>query len=1334
MLTFILLSLTAMSAFAAAPTKATVTIGCLTRYETFDNVTIQVSSNQTGQMVAVKDTVNGTADFLLPAGNYNVHVLKNGKSIEIAESSFNITDTFQQKFVMVKEKLYFLAIKAYDSSVTHREYFFNETVGELQDQREPNWLDNTTIRIELCAETVQGGHTVGLTRSLPYQYIIQKDGAIRECFFWEYGVSKPDHANYNKHYGQWLHHNAKEGYFYYPDLLPKGNYTIKVWDGCHLLGKFNLAVDRDITANVTVPYDAQESANHMSALLQELNAKAQLECTPLFPTDYGNVQTDGSLLNAIQITSNGTITSPSITTLSSVTNTSPDGTTLTLIQRLTKLISGPDGSYAVTHACLTPGAKLLSVNCNESDYVWSYDATSSMFSINVTLHSTALVNITYYESYYVLKAQLHTHTTASDGELTPTQVVDLYKQAGYDVIAITDHSTISGVAEAQLEGDKVGVIVVPGEEVALGIPPDPSKYLEWPNVLHVAALFTRFPVQTDCWGKPLQYGFDKIHAADGIGIVAHPFANWTNWQPFLANHTSYIDGWEIAGGYYGATLSSSDISTLIAYGYLYTAAHDYHKGQIPTYSYQILFCVNRTVSGVREALTSRRSVVSYVPTLSVYGTSQAIELFNRYSGGYTDFPKHVEGVQGGNAIVRIEISDDLTYAKKATITVGLYDVGSNEGSLYVNDQGPINLPETGASSSATFDIGIPVNYLVRGTNLFKFIYVGSIVSWGYNVTSFKLTVGYEELPKNWKLTVRVVDKNGVAVQNAAVGIYKESLVTSGVTDSSGSVSFTLPGGIYNKITADYSGQSTAYYINSTGGYWLSLTQDTVVTIKFPNLVIASSQNLMKNPGFESGSTNWQQYKWGTNSPTFSVISNDAHSGTNAAKVSMSSYSSGEAGWAQDFRLTAGKEYKVRLWYKGSASSLTLFAFFFDSSWKYLSCKSLILKSTSSWTQTPYLTFTVPTNAVTTKIIASLKSTGYVLTDDYELYSSESTPPPPPTTYKLTVTTVDKNAKPLSQASVSVYNQSLVASASTDSSGNAQFTLQKGRYTQITANYPDAGTISYVNSTGGSWLTLNADTSITLKFTNYELPAPVQKYNLIVKAVDKNDKPVANAQVKVYNQSLITSGVTDSSGSVTFTLPKGIYDQITADYTGQATVYYVNSTGGKQLNLIQDTTITIKFPNLELPTVSNLIKNPGFETGTGTPGNWQKYKWGTNTATFTWDSTDKHSGAYSAKVSISSYTSGEAGWAQDFTSLTVGAQYKVRCWYKSNVQVTLFAFFFGSNWNYIGCNSLILSASSSWTQSPYLYFKPPSGCIFVKVIVSLKKVGWVSVDDFEMYPA
>lgn len=272
----VFMGLTIGSASAMVPEKASVIIGVVDRYNKLDNVTIQIFDNSSGQAITSENTVNGTAQFSLQKGVYTLKVLKEGALIEVNQTAFNVTDTFQRRIIALQEKLYFLTIKAYDSSATHREYFFNETANAIQDSRMPNWLDNTTIRVELCAEPVAGGHTTGLIRSLPYQYIYQNEGSIRECFFWEYGVSKPDHANYNKHYGQWLHYNVKEGFFYCPQPLPEGNYTLKIWDGSHLLGKLPININQDLTITINVPYDAQEIANY-EAVQQEYARKSYLK-------------------------------------------------------------------------------------------------------------------------------------------------------------------------------------------------------------------------------------------------------------------------------------------------------------------------------------------------------------------------------------------------------------------------------------------------------------------------------------------------------------------------------------------------------------------------------------------------------------------------------------------------------------------------------------------------------------------------------------------------------------------------------------------------------------------------------------------------------------------------------------------------------------------------------------------------------------------------------------------------------------------------------------------------------------------------------------------------
>ncbi len=65
---------------------------------------------------------------------------------------------------------------------------------------------------------------------------------------------------------------------------------------------------------------------------------------------------------------------------------------------------------------------------------------------------------------------LHVHTTASDGQYTPTQIIQKASEKNIKVIAITDHDTFAGIDEAQKEGKKLGVTVVPGIELNITFP------------------------------------------------------------------------------------------------------------------------------------------------------------------------------------------------------------------------------------------------------------------------------------------------------------------------------------------------------------------------------------------------------------------------------------------------------------------------------------------------------------------------------------------------------------------------------------------------------------------------------------------------------------------------------------------------------------------------------------------------------------------------------------------------------------------------------------------------------------------------------------------------
>ena len=63
------------------------------------------------------------------------------------------------------------------------------------------------------------------------------------------------------------------------------------------------------------------------------------------------------------------------------------------------------------------------------------------------------------------RADLHLHTTYSDGSYTPAEVVDLARRCGLSAVAVTDHDTLGGVAPARAAAAGTGVEVVAGVEI-----------------------------------------------------------------------------------------------------------------------------------------------------------------------------------------------------------------------------------------------------------------------------------------------------------------------------------------------------------------------------------------------------------------------------------------------------------------------------------------------------------------------------------------------------------------------------------------------------------------------------------------------------------------------------------------------------------------------------------------------------------------------------------------------------------------------------------------------------------------------------------------------------
>ena len=116
----------------------------------------------------------------------------------------------------------------------------------------------------------------------------------------------------------------------------------------------------------------------------------------------------------------------------------------------------------------------------------------------------------------VFRANLHTHSRVSDGGYTPQEIIDIYANEKYDVLAMTDHHKMNPVSTY----DPKGMTLISGVELH---PMGPREII-W----HLLCLNLPedFPAELYGAGKKFQTGqetIDAVLAAGGTVFCAHPF-------------------------------------------------------------------------------------------------------------------------------------------------------------------------------------------------------------------------------------------------------------------------------------------------------------------------------------------------------------------------------------------------------------------------------------------------------------------------------------------------------------------------------------------------------------------------------------------------------------------------------------------------------------------------------------------------------------------------------------------------------------------------------------------------------------------------------------------
>ncbi|HLA34604.1 MAG TPA: PHP domain-containing protein, partial [Rhodocyclaceae bacterium] len=92
-----------------------------------------------------------------------------------------------------------------------------------------------------------------------------------------------------------------------------------------------------------------------------------------------------------------------------------------------------------------------------------------------------------------LNADLHCHSTVSDGLLTPTELVKRAHANGVELLALTDHDELGGLVEARAAAAEIGLPFIDGVEISISWGDD--------QTVHIVAL-----------------GIDPIHAGLAEGL------------------------------------------------------------------------------------------------------------------------------------------------------------------------------------------------------------------------------------------------------------------------------------------------------------------------------------------------------------------------------------------------------------------------------------------------------------------------------------------------------------------------------------------------------------------------------------------------------------------------------------------------------------------------------------------------------------------------------------------------------------------------------------------------------------------------------------------------
>lgn len=211
------------------------------------------------------------------------------------------------------------------------------------------------------------------------------------------------------------------------------------------------------------------------------------------------------------------------------------------------------------------------------------------------------------ETLNVYKANLHTHTTISDGKFTTQQQIDQYAARGYDVLALTDH----GRHNYFQAYDSHGMTMIPGIELH----PAGPRGIKW----HLLALNVDRRVVPGGIPADAQKIINVITHTGGIVFAAHPY--WCGLTSAEVMSLEGLSGIEVSNSscrYIGREFNMQIWDELLDAGKDYTAlaVDDSHRPRDLFRNWTMICAKSSSVADLTEALKKGNFYATQGPEFS----------------------------------------------------------------------------------------------------------------------------------------------------------------------------------------------------------------------------------------------------------------------------------------------------------------------------------------------------------------------------------------------------------------------------------------------------------------------------------------------------------------------------------------------------------------------------------------------------------------------------------------------------------------------------------------------------------------------------------------------